>query len=607
MHSQPRSLVSLFFTEMWERFSFYGMRALLTLYLTVRLFEHLQDPLKKSTAFGIYAAYGALVYATPFLGGIIADRFLGYRRAVWLGAVLMAIGHFVMAIETELGLYIALAFLIVGNGYFKPNISSIVGGLYGQDDARRDGGFTIFYMGINLGAMLAPLACGYLGETYGWQYGFGLAGVGMLVGLLVFGTGQHRLGNNGEAPDPELLRKRIAGILPVEYLIYALSLMSIAAFAMLVHHYELMTYVLAPFSALVVGILLVKAVQGTGEERDRMFVILILLFFTTLFWAFFEQAGSSITLFTNDNVDRALGSVSVPASLFQSVNPFFILLLAPLFSFLWTVLADRKLEPSTPLKFAIGIFLLGLGFLAFYWGNSYISFREIAVQGSGGTVLLRAATVPMAILLLGYLLHTMGELCLSPIGLSMVTKLAPKSIAAMVMGAWFLSSAMAHHLGGAIAQLTAETEFTVPADAAQAAYGETFSPELAEGMGKMEVALLAKGNFCGTDIAQQFSPAEMHAMFPAGDAAQMQRIHTAGNALVAQLCSNAEKTGTEAVEAGYFTADQMSAASTAEKQSLANLLQYNRIFLSLGIVAIFFSLILWAMVPLIRRLMHGVH
>lgn len=609
MYGQPRSLATLFFTEMWERFSFYGMRALLTLYMTIQLFENLQDPLKKNTAFGIYAAYGALVYATPFLGGIIADRFLGYRRAVWLGAIFMAIGHFIMAVETEFWLYIALAFLIVGNGYFKLNMSSIVGGLYGEDDTRRDGGFTIFYMGINLGAMLAPLACGYLGQNYGWQYGFGLAGLGMLLGLVVFGVGQNGLGENGSAPDSGLLTKKPLGLIPVEYLIYALSLASVAAFAFLVRNYELMTYVLTPFSLGVIAILLFKAFKSSDVERDRMFVILILLFFITLFWAFFEQAGSSITLFTNDNVDRMIGSYSLPASLFQSVNPFFILLLAPFFSFLWSMLARRGREPSTPLKFALGLFLLGVGFIALYWGNNFISFREIAVQGSHETILLRAATVPVLFLLLGYMLHTMGELCLSPIGLSMVTKLAPKSIAAMVMGAWFLSSAMAHHLGGAIAKLTAETEYVMPIEAAAKAFGSEMSPDIEAGMSKLEIQLLAKGDICGRSLSNVLVAAEVNAIFPSStnNTVELSRIYSAGDALIFQMCDNADKTAVYAAEAGYFTKEELFAASVAEKHSLANLLQYNKIFLSLGIIAIVFSVILGALVPLIRKLMHGVH
>ncbi|MBK8808420.1 MAG: peptide MFS transporter [Bacteroidales bacterium] len=460
----PKGLMMLFFVEMWERFSFYGMRALLTLYLTLELFKNLQDPLKKSTAIGIYAAYGALVYATPFIGGLIADKFLGHKKSVILGAVLMAVGHFVMAIETQFWLYIALAFLIMGNGFFKPNISSMIGGLYKDNDSRRDGGFTIFYMGINLGAFLAPLICGTIGEIYGWKYGFGIAGIGMMLGLLIFMRGKKSILNNGDVPNIQRLKKKILNIIPLEYFIYFLSVVAVGFFALLVRYYELMSYVLLPFSIAVIVILLVIAIRSNKQERERMFVILILLFFTTLFWAFFEQAGSSLTLFAKENVDRFLFSKEIPASLFQSVNPLFILVLAPLFSMIWISMAKIKKEPSTPLKFMIGVFLLGIGFLILAYSPYSITFTALNIGQDDSAVIIKAATVPMMFLVLSYLLQTMGELCLSPIGLSMVTKLASKKIVAMVMGAWFLSSALAHHLGGAIANLTSESEQKNPVE-----------------------------------------------------------------------------------------------------------------------------------------------
>lgn len=431
--NQPPQLYMLFFAEMWERFSFYGMRALLTLYMIRQM---LYDDEK---GYGIYAAYGALVYATPFLGGIIADNLLGYRKSVLFGGILMAIGHFLMAVEHEIFFYSALAFLIMGNGFFKPNISSIVGSLYEKDDPRRDAGFTIFYMGINLGAALAPLVCGYIGEVYGWHYGFGLAGIGMLFGLIVFGGGQKKLGNSGLPPNPKLLKKNVFLGLNWEKITYLISFLIIPLFALLVSNYEVMTYVLLPFVVIVLVSLLITAIKSDKNSRERIFVILILLFFSALFWAFFEQAGSSISLFTDRNVDRNFLGFEIPTSQFQFVNPFFIICLGPLFALMWVKLGKIGKEPSTPLKFALGIIQLGLGFAAFVWGAS-------AADGNG--------MVPLAFLILGYLLHTTGELCLSPVGLSMVTKLAPAKIMAMVMGAWFLSSALAHHLGGFVAQLT---------------------------------------------------------------------------------------------------------------------------------------------------------
>ncbi|MFN3199106.1 MAG: peptide MFS transporter [Bradymonadia bacterium] len=450
---QPRALYMLFFAEMWERFSFYGMRALLTLYLTRQLFVDLSNEDAKAKAIGIYAAYGALVYATPFLGGIIADKLLGYKKSVMLGSVLMAIGHFVMAIENEFFLYIALSFLIIGNGFFKPNISSMVGGLYEEGDPRRDGGFTIFYMGINLGAFLAPLACGYIGETYGWFWGFGLAGIGMIAGLFVFGQGQGKLGENGDPPNRAKLKAPLVAGLSAELTIYVGAFVAVGAFALLVKYYELMSYVLTPFALGVLLIIIFTAVRSEPKERDRLFVVVLLLFFSTLFWAFFEQAGSSITLFTDMNVDR----MGIPASIFQSVNPIFIVMLAPLFSMMWTGMGRKGIEPSTPVKFGLGLLQLGAGFLIFVVGGTFVGVNDIEVMGpDGNPMTIAAATVPVIFLILGYLLHTTGELCLSPVGLSMVTKLAPKRITAMVMGGWFLSSAMAHHIGGVIATLTAK-------------------------------------------------------------------------------------------------------------------------------------------------------
>ncbi len=438
----PKGLVTLFFAEIWERFSFYGMRSLLTLYMTLQLFNHLQDPENRAKAYGIYAAYGALVYATPLLGGFLADKLLGNQKAVLLGGTLMAIGHFVLAIETELMLYIGLSFIIIGSGFFKPNISSMVGGLYGENDSRRDGGFTIFYMAINIGAFLSPIACGFIGETYGWFYGFGLAGFGMILGLFVFGKGRMILGENGLPPNPDILKKKILGMITVEYSIYFLSIIGALLISLLLINYEIMSFVILPFALTMLLMLFVISLKSTKVERQRLWVILVLLFFTTLFWAFFEQAGSSLTLFTQENVDREFFGYIIPASVFQSVNPLFIIFFGPLFAALWIKLGKIGKEPSTPIKFALGIIQLGIGYLVLKLGISFLGVDESAVL------------MPMIFLILAYMFHTTGELCVSPVGLSMVTKLAPKRIVAMTMGAWFLANAMAHHIAGFIAKLT---------------------------------------------------------------------------------------------------------------------------------------------------------
>ena len=436
---QPKQLYMLFFAEMWERFSFYGMRALLILFM-VKEFLYSDDE-----AYHVYAAYGALVYTTPFLGGIIADKLLGYRKSVMLGGILMAIGHFVMAGPDltpegykwldQYFFFTALAFLIVGNGFFKPNISSIVGSLYGENDPRRDAGFTIFYMGVNLGAFLAPLVCGTVGEIYGWGYGFSLAGFGMLAGLIAFGRGQHSLEKGLPPSQAKLEEKSFLGI-SNEKSIYVLAMFMVVAAGVLINFHSFLSKGLYVFGGAVLSYILYIAVTKLNKiERERMFVILTLLLFSAMFWAFFEQAGSSITLFTDRNIDKG----GVPTSIFQSVNPLFILLFGSVFSAMWLALGKRDKDLSIPTKFALAILQLGLGFGAFVLGAKTAS--------EGGMV-------SVFWLLLGYLLHTTGELCLSPVGLSMVTKLAPRAIVAMILGAWYLSSAFAHNLGGLIAGLT---------------------------------------------------------------------------------------------------------------------------------------------------------
>ncbi|HMJ13819.1 MAG TPA: peptide MFS transporter [Polyangiaceae bacterium] len=430
----PKGLVVLFFAEMWERFSFYGMRALLVFYMTRHFL------FSDNAAYAVYGSYTALVYATPVLGGLIADRLLGLRKAVVLGGVLMALGHFAMAIETEQVFYFALALLICGNGFFKPNISTTVGRLYEEGDPRRDSGFTIFYMGINLGAAAAPLLCGYIGETYGWKYGFGLAGVGMVFGICVFLAGQKYLDHVAEPPDAERLRVKVIPGLTREHAVYIGSALAVFVFWQLVQSGRLVGTLLSLFGIAVLAALLYYLfTKCEPVERDRMGVAMVLIAFSMVFWAFFEQAGSSINLFTDRNVERTLFGAEIPASVFQSLNALFILMFGPLFGAMWVRLARIGKEPSTPLKFGLGIVQLGLGFAVLYFGAS--------TAGPDGIVWL-------GWLVLGYLLHTTGELCLSPIGLSMITKLSPVRIGAMMMGTWFLASAFAQYIAGLIAMLT---------------------------------------------------------------------------------------------------------------------------------------------------------
>jgi len=419
----------LFFAETWERFSFYGMRALLVLYMT----KHFG--FGDTRAYAVYGSYTALVYTTPLIGGMLADRLLGGRKAVVFGGLLMALGHFAMAFDPLF--YLALALLICGNGFFKPNISAIVGRVYPDKDARRDRAFSIFYMGINLGAG-ASLICGILGESYGWHLGFGLAGVGMLIGLAVFLWGQRFIGQAADPPDPIKLCEPFFLGLSREVLIYLGTAAAVVASWMLVQHGQLLGKLLIVVGlGTLMGLMLYLGRYAKPEERSPMFVAIVLTVFSAVFWAFFEQAGSSMSLFTDRNVDRVVFGTQLRASIFQSVNPAFVLLFAPAFIWLWGRLGPR--EPSTPLKFGLGVLQLGLGFGALWFGA--VSSQETGM-------------VPLYWLLLGYLLHTTGELCVSPVGLSMITKLSPGRIVGVMMGSWFLASAMAQYVASLIAQLT---------------------------------------------------------------------------------------------------------------------------------------------------------
>jgi proton-dependent oligopeptide transporter, POT family len=432
----PKALFILFFTELWERFSYYGMRALLILYLTIGLLYN------EAEAYGIYGAYVSLVYATPVIGGLIADRLLGSRNAIMLGAILMAIGHFAMAFEYNIIFFIALGFLIIGNGFFKPNISTLIGKLYTDGDPRKDSAFTLFYMGINTGAFLTPLTCGTIGKIYGWHYGFGLAGIGMLLGLLIFTYGKYKkvYEDKGLPPNPDYINKKLIPFLTIKRLIYIGAFLSVPLFALLVNYHALSSKILLVVAIMVVLALLVISLKAESKvEKQRLWVVLVLFIFTIMFWTFFELAGSAITLFTEKNVNKHVSLFNFHHEFltpqFQSINPLFIILLAPLFSLLW----EKYKNISAPFKFGIALIQLGAGFGILVLGAS--------MAGPDGQS-------PLIFLVLAYLLHTTGELCLSPIGLSLVTKLSPAKIVSFVMGVWLLSTSFAGIIGGEISKLT---------------------------------------------------------------------------------------------------------------------------------------------------------
>lgn len=437
----PMGLAVLFFAEMWERFSYYGMRALLTFYLTKHwLFSD-------GEAGVIYGAYTALVYITPVLGGYLADRYLGQRKAVLFGAVLLTLGHFFMGFEGDGGgesaalnvFWLALAFIIVGSGFLKANISVIVGQLYPLKDIRRDGAYTIFYMGINLGAAGGALLCGWLGETYGWAYGFGAAGVGMLLGLIAFIWGKPLLMGRGESPDPERLARRSMG-LPFEWALYGYGVAAVGVCWYLVQNQDAVGYLLGiAGAALVLYVIWTAMTTLTAVERSRIFAAMFLIFGSILFWALFEQAGSSLNLLTDRMVDRDLAGWDVPASMFQSINAIYIILLAPVFASLWTLMGRRGIEPSAPAKFGLAMIQLGGGFLVLVYGAQSVEPGQL---------------IPVVFMLLIYLLHTTGELCLSPVGLSAMNRLAPKHLASIIMGTWFFASATGNYAAGLIAAAT---------------------------------------------------------------------------------------------------------------------------------------------------------
>ena len=532
----PKGLYVCFTTELWERFSFYGMKYLLVLYLTkYHLFTD-------QMGLDVLGAYAGLVYALPLIGGLIADRYLGMRKSVLFGGILLSLGHILMAVEgyqavfyaagtrlvEDLTLasgqvlaagtvlvedimirdtaalkvfYFALALIVMGVGYLKPNISTIVGKLYSRDDPRRDSGFTIFYMGINIGSFTATLLCGWLGETFGWKYGFGAAGIGMIFGLFTFMYGQKYLRGHAEPSDPEKLKKPFFGPLNVEQAIYVLSLpvlgllwwlvqhehvvlasqnvfliiaivglilysmihdkthsnnraafaiagIAIAAgcYAVLVNlHFlpgseALAENVLYGAIVLIVGFVIYGFMTHYSEEFGRTVVLMVLILSTVVFWALFEQSAGSMTFYADRVVDREALGITFTAAQFGSLNAGFIMLLAIPFATLWVWLAKRNLEPSTPVKFGLGIVQAGLGFGALVLGAQFPD---------------ETGHIAMIWLVLAYLLHTTGELCLSPVGLSAVTKLSIPNVVGVSMGTWFLATALSETVATRIGRMAA--------------------------------------------------------------------------------------------------------------------------------------------------------
>lgn len=431
----PKGLYFLFFTEMWERFSYYGMRAIFILFMTKVLM------MNDASASEIYGSYTGLVYLTPLLGGYLCDKFLGNRRSIVIGGLLMALGQFFMFLSASVGtdggvsiMWIGLTSIIIGNGFFKPNISTMVGQLYPAGDRRIDSAFTIFYMGINLGAFFSPLVCG----SMDFKWGFLAACIGMLLGLVAFIFGQKKYliseeGNHIGLPVKKLDTKAILSIVgSIGIIFFMLNFKQ-----MFKSDIDIISYFI--YGAMILmPIIILSDKSLKAFETKRIIVIFILAFFVIFFWGAFEQAGASLTLFADRQTNRNLFGWEMPASYFQSVNPLSVIILAPIVSFIWGFLYQRKLEPSSPYKMAIGLALVALGYLII----------AIAVKGLG-----IGDKVSMWWLFGLYVIHSLGELCLSPIGLSMVSKLAPLRLSSLMMGTWFLANAAANKFAGTLSAL----------------------------------------------------------------------------------------------------------------------------------------------------------
>ncbi|HXG58366.1 MAG TPA: peptide MFS transporter [Thermoanaerobaculia bacterium] len=436
----PRGLATLFFTEMWERFSYYGMRALLMLYMTAAVATAnpgMGMPIEQAAA--IYGLYTSLVYLLALPGGWVADKLWGQKKAVFIGGIIIACGHFSMAVPTTTTFFAGLILIVLGTGLLKPNVSTIVGDLYPEGGARRDAGFSIFYMGINVGAMLGPFICSTLGEGYNWHWGFSAAGFGMVLGLIQYKLGARYLEGAGDlrtGETPEAISRRSRNF----YLTLAgvAALIVIGAFVLPVTLQQVATALGTSIVVLAILYFVYLFVAGgyDATAKKRLLVIFWLFILAAIFWSGFEQAGSSMNLFARDLTDRVYFGWEMPAGWLQNVNPIFIIVFAPVFGWLWTWLARRKANPSIPVKFALGLLALGAGFFVLAWG---------AAQTAGG------AKVSAAWLVVTYFFHTAGELALSPVGLSSITKLAPRDRVGQMMGVWFVGTSLGNLFAGLVA------------------------------------------------------------------------------------------------------------------------------------------------------------
>lgn len=439
---QPRGLSTLFFTEMWERFSYYGMRSLLIVFLTASL-QRGGFGLDDTTAAAIYGLYTASVYLSGLPGGWIADRVLGHRKSVFIGGILIAAGHFSMALGWTATFYLGLVLIVLGTGLLKPNVSAIVGDLYPEGGERRDAGFSIFYSGINLGAFLGPILCGLLGEKVNWHLGFGAAGVGMILGLIQYRLGYKRLGKGGlrdlkPSEKSAASRTLMIGLGIAVFVVIGVALLNSTG-AIALSAPRAANYLGLAIPLLVLGYFAYLILFGGFDsiEKKRIAVIFVLFVAATMFWAGYEQAGSSMSLFAERLTNRVIFGWEVPTSWLQSVNPIFVILLAPVFGTLWLRLRER--QPSLPAKFALGLVQLAVGFAVLAWASTYVGDPA------------NPQKVGMGWLVATYFFHTTGELCLSPVGLSAMTKLSPDRLVGQMMGIWFTATSLGNLIAGLLA------------------------------------------------------------------------------------------------------------------------------------------------------------
>ncbi|MEZ5757880.1 MAG: oligopeptide:H+ symporter [Emcibacteraceae bacterium] len=449
----PIGLSICFLTEMWERFSYYGMRTILILYLTK---YHLFDVEDASM---IYGAYAGLVYMMPIIGGYMADRYLGSRKAVTYGAILLVLGHGLMAFHGQAAymagdevmrdegainiFFLALSLIIGGVGFLKANISTVVGALYGPNDPRRDGGFSIFYMGINLGSFFSMIIVGYVGETYGWNYGFSIAGIGMFFGLLVFLWGQRFLDGRAEPPEPETLKEKSPIGISKENTIYLFGIFLVIVSWVMMQYDQMVIQLVGVSGIIMIGLVLFYSVTKCEKvDRERLWVAIFLIAIQSVFWALFEQQAASLTLLADQQFNLSFLGMNILASQVQTMNALFIILFAPVMAWVWLALAKRKIEPSTPAKFGYSLLIIGAGYVIFAWG--------MGLDDSTSKSFLWLIFI--------YFMLTLAELFLSPVGLSMVTKLSVPKIVGMMMGTWFLFTALGNNVAGWISSLMGSDE-----------------------------------------------------------------------------------------------------------------------------------------------------